>query len=476
MAAILALGGYLQGSVWLAVLASLSFVLMAVRSGGGFNTLVVLFAGFHALYGLSGPLATLYGGELHPLFTRPYETGAFLFNYSLATIGLTVGVLVTQRSRRIDFAPTQTHRTPRQLAGYAILLGISSSAMEMVNLVRVGGVAVLLEGKSAYQSLAADLVLDLPSNAFAIVATGVMALALDASRREREERVSRSQVAAFSLSLLPLVAVAVLLGQRGLLLGWLLIALVGAGYGRSLRRLNLSFVALAFAVYFALGLIYASRGSRGIALSIGDWSAALKSSVGRDAMIRAFNPAANEFGVTLGNFGEYLKTNDHQLGLGETYLVGLLQPLPSFLYPGTKPQQATFRFRDLAFPGEAERGSIASTGYSSILEAHYNFRETGVLVVYFLLGVALTTLERMRARSRSLGFGLVYLMLVPSTVMFHRSSFSDSVITPGVVYFIVLCACWAAASFLEEVSLAWSRLTRVPSAPNSVRPAPASNG
>jgi len=198
-----------------------------------------------------------------------------------------------------------------------------------------------------------------------------------------------------------------------------------------------------------MGLIYASRGSRGAAVYSGDWSTVIRSTLARQALLQAINPAANEFGATLGNFSEYLKTGAQQPGLGRSYLVGLLLPVPSSLYPGKKPQQIGFEFRDLVFPAVAEQGSIAGTGYSSILEAYYNFREVGVFAVYFLWGMVLVLIERRRLRAVSMWFALLYLMFVPSAVAFHRSSLGDAVIAPAVLNAAAIVALWMACSFWE---------------------------
>lgn len=452
LGAALGAGGHSEASLWSALIASLALVVLAIRSANGYNTLLAVFVVFHALYGLSGPFAAVYGGQLPPIFTEPYETSAFLLNYSLATVGLGVGVLAVQRGNAVETASVRTRRPPRLLAQYAILLGTAASVMEIVNGIRAGGVAVVLQGKEAYQSLTTELTLDLPSNTFAMVATAMMAFALCRSRGSSSPRsatVSRIHVTVFVLTLLPLLTVVVLLGQRGLLLGWILITLVGLTYTVSVRRMSGAVIALGVAVYFAMGVIYANRSSRGAALYIGDWSEVAKSALGREALLHAFNPAANEFGITLGNFSEYLKAEDHQLALGRSYVVGLFQPLPSSLYPGKKPQQISYEFRDQVFPGEGERGSIVGTAYSSILEAYYNFREVGVFAVYVLVGMALVRIERHRARSESLWFALVYLMFLPSAVSFHRSSFSDAVITPGVLNAAVVVALWMVCSFVE---------------------------
>lgn len=452
VAAALGAGGRAELSLWFAVSASVAVVALALASSGGFNTLLVVFAVFHALYGLSGSFAAVYGAPLQPIYTEPYEVSRFLLNYSLATIGLALGVLLLRSGRAVGVAGSEWSRSPRLLALYSIVLGSAASAMEVVNLVRVGGVPVLLEGKALYQSLSADLPMNLPSDEVAMLAIAIMALAVGASLKSGwppRDRVPRLHMGAFALTLLPLLAVAVWLGQRGLLLGWVLITLVGVTYGTSMRRITFAMGTIALVVYLGMGLIYASRGSRGAALYGGDWTAILKSTLARQAVLQAINPASNEFGATLGNFSEYLKAGTQAPGLGKSYLVSLVLPIPSSLYPGRKPQQIGYEFRDLVFPAEAERGSIAGTGYSSILEAYYNFREPGVLVVYALVGMVLVTVERYRARSASFWFAVTYLMFLPSAVIFHRTAFGDAVVAPAILNAAAVVILWVATSLLE---------------------------
>jgi len=452
IAGVLGAARHPEPSLWFAVVASLALVLLAARCGQGFNTILGVFAVFHGMYGLSGPFAAVYGGRLPPIYSEPYETSAFLYNYCLATVGLALGIVAAGSRRTIEALPTRSWRTPRLLAQYAIVMGTAASVMEFVNCVRAGGIPVVLQGKALYQSLVAELTLDLPSNEMAMLATGVMALAVGMSRKTQWARwsiVSRFHVLGFILALLPLLTIDVLLGQRGMLLGWVLIALIGVTYGVSVSRISGKVATLGIAVYLGMGLVYASRGSRGAALYIGDWSAVAKSALAREAILEAVNPAANEFGATLGNFSEYVKTGAQPPGLGSSYLIGFILPVPSSLYPGKKPQQISFEFRDLVFPGEAERGSIAGTAYSSILEAYYNFREWGVFAVYFLWGVAVVMIERRRVRSGSFWFALVYLMLVPSAVVFHRSSLGDAVIAPAVLNAAAIAALWILCTVLE---------------------------
>jgi len=144
----------------------------------------------------------------------------------------------------------------------------------------------------------------------------------------------------------------------------------------------------------------------------------------KERLLDALNPGSSEFGTTFGNFNEfYNKYNvDFQLELGSSYLEGLVVPIPSFIYPGSKPKQITYVFRDEFFLSEASRGSIAGTGFSSLLEAYINFHYIGIFIVYAILAFYLQKIDKVY-RYKSLYMMLLYLSTISLTISFHRSAF-----------------------------------------------------
>ncbi|MEN6396184.1 MAG: O-antigen polysaccharide polymerase Wzy, partial [Methanoregula sp.] len=141
------------------------------------------------------------------------------------------------------------------------------------------------------------------------------------------------------------------------------------------------------------------------------------------------NPGMNEFGAAFGNFSEYVKSGDSTRRWGKTYVTALAVPVPSFLYPGEKPRQITYEFRDRFFSSERARGRIAGTAFSSVLEAYMNFGTAGVLGVYFLVGMALVFLERAKNILQPSAIASIYLLMLPLAQNFHRSSFCSVVNT-----------------------------------------------
>ncbi len=150
----------------------------------------------------------------------------------------------------------------------------------------------------------------------------------------------------------------------------------------------------------------------------------IKMAFQEERLVDALNPGANEFGAAFGNFSDYYKhyENDFSPKLGCSYIKGLVIPIPSFIYPGDKPKQVTYEFRDDIFPSEARRGRIAGTGFSSILEAYMNFKFIGVLFVYFLVGYGLQKIDK-DYKYKSIYFVILYTSSISQAINFHRSAF-----------------------------------------------------
>jgi len=156
--------------------------------------------------------------------------------------------------------------------------------------------------------------------------------------------------------------------------------------------------------------------------------------------LEAQKPAANEFGSPFGNFNTHLLLRElNEPRYGETYLTGLTIPIPRFIW-ADKPQSITYEFRDTYFSDWAERGAIAGTAFSSLLEAYINFGKAGVAVVYFIVALAMGALERARLRSKSLAFAVFYLTLIPEAITFHRSSLGMPLFWPLVFALLGCCS------------------------------------
>ncbi|MGQ0649203.1 MAG: O-antigen polymerase [Gemmatimonadaceae bacterium] len=421
----------------LAAFAAGALFLGARAATGHWTSLAVLCCGFFAIYGLSGPLHAVMGERLADLFTWPYRTSTFLVQQGVATIGLATGLIVGMHlSSQRRGAPTSNTSASHAAVPLGIALGCvaAASLMELTTFVRVGGLPAVALGKAVYQSRASALPMTLPSDEVAALGIALVTLWFSAERGRRGAVQRRFALLAASGAALPVVGIALALGRRGPLFAWVLIGVLGATMHRPLRRLSRRLIALGVTLVLASGLLFASRATIAFGIATGDWQPFRKAITNGERIVTSLNPAESEFGAAFGNFSEYAHRGDMRPRLGTTYVAGLATLVPGFLYPGEKPVQITYEFRDRFFPSEAARGDVAGTGFSSILEAYLNFGTGGVLMLYALVGALLVALERWRHRPP---YGpLAYLLLVPLTQSLHRSA--SSVVLGGLLLAIYL--------------------------------------
>ena len=432
-AAMLAADGSIMGAFLTATAASLTLLWSARGVTGHWTALAVMFVGFFALYGLSGPLNVIIGTPLADIFAFPYRTASFLQQQAHATLGIALGFLAyalilgvgeTRGADQQD-ATSSRSRRPETLGlpfNTALLCLTLASLFELITFVRVGGLPALAMGKAVYQSRASDMPMTLPSIELASLGFGLAAMwfaghASSMSRRDQLRRLALMLAVA-----LPVVGVALALGRRGPLFGWALVWIVGRSVYMPFRTIPPRLVGAALLLVTASGVLFAGRATLAFGVATGDWAPFVSAVTNVPRLVQAINPAGSEFGATFGNFSEYAMRADEAPRMGRTYIAGLSTLVPQSLYPGQKPKTITYQYRDEFFPSEAARGAIASTGFSSILEAYMNFRDVGVVVVYALVGAVLLFTERLRTAGPYPA--LFYLQLIPITQSFHRSELS----------------------------------------------------
>ncbi|MEN6447676.1 MAG: O-antigen polymerase [Syntrophaceae bacterium] len=436
-ASIFALAGFLVAasgmegvSFWLIALAGGALLVTGRSLTGSYANVLMIFLAFSLVYGLSGPWNALYGEGLPALFSRPYETAAYLSHYALAVGGMSLGIVLSAVLPLRDKQRNPLSIKHEVLAGLAVLFAFLASLFECVNFFRVGGVSSLGQGKAFYQSAVTALPYTLPSHEISLLAFGLIALACAFSRQKQASfRPLYRYVLSFILAILPLFLITVVLGLRGPLVAWFFIVLVGITYFHPIRRLSGRFVLVLLAVYFAMSFLIANRPLISDAVLSGKVAEFFPKAFSSKRTFKFMNPGMNEFGAAFGNFSEYVKSGDSTRRWGKTYVTALTVPVPSFLYPGEKPRQITYEFRDRFFPKEGTRGRIAGTAFSSVLEAYMNFGTAGVLGVYFLVGMALVFLERAKNILQPSAIALIYLLMLPLAQSFHRSSFGSVVNT-----------------------------------------------
>lgn len=422
---------------------------IAVQVAGTWASLTLIFVAFHGIYGLSGPVAVLNGGALPWGFSTPYRVEAYLVEFGLATLGLAGALLLAVRFGLVrlggDTARPQWDASP--LVG--ITLVAVGSLFEVINCLRAGGWPIILRGKAAYQSEVDALVLTLPSSQMVSLGLVLATLAVALSSESGGPRLRRRELLLGVLAISPSAAITLALGFRAPLLDWLLVVIVGVYYLTPIRRISWRMVVLVLTLYLGSGLVFANRALIGFGLVTGDWGAVWEAAGSPERLALGLNPAATEFGAAFGNFSEYVTRSSEAPRLGVTYVRALTSPIPGFLYPGTKPQQVGYEFRDRFFPELARAGAIAGTAYSSLLEAYVNFGVAGGALVYFVVGFLLVSAERIRQRSAGLGWHLMYVLLLSNAVAFHRSDLS--LLTSTLALNVVVIAVF----FVVRTGSAW---------------------
>ena len=442
----------IDAGIILTIISSCMLVIFAKNIIGNYTNMSVFFVGFSIIYGLSGPINAAWGGGMPSIFSLPYNVSPFICSYSLASIGLIIGILFYNIAKKtndekilakINSAKDRLIAKKSSLYFYAKALALFGSLFEIINLYRIGGVEFLFKGKATYQSLISGLTLTLPSSELIIVSFALMGIYLSISdHRLIKKSILKSEVLLPFMYSFPYLLIKIILGQRGMVLSLFLCIFVGITYFKPIKKIKPKLLVLLLVLYLAMSFMYANRAI--VSLIPENPKLFIEMAFTKERFVRALNPCSNEFGAAFGNFSEFYNKNGTQFSpkLGFTYIKSLVLPIPSFLYPGQKPTQITYEFRDEFFSSEASRGSIAGTGFSSILEAYMNFQYFGVLVIYIIIGYFLQKVD-WEYRYKNIFTMVLYLSCMSLTISFHRSDFGSifgSVFLKALVIIFILQA------------------------------------
>ena len=398
---------------------------------GNYSNLTVLFLIFHFLYGFSGPIAVMFGDGISSIFTNVYNIDAFFIAFDLSTIGFLLGInmFYTINKRKVILEKEKLDFSNKYFLYAAYGLAIISTILELFNFIRAGGLSTVLMGKAAYQSNIADMSFSIPTQMVLCVAISIFGMYLI----NNDNKKVFKKVFLFIVFLLPIIILNILLGQRGKLVSYFIIAFLIYTYSRPLKRIKISFVLIFGIVYLFMGFIYANRSI--VFLLKDNPEKFFDMAFNTERINRSLNPSSNEFGVGFANFNELYVSENYELLFGKSYLQGLVIAIPSFAYIGEKPQQITYFFRDKYFYSESLRSSIAGTGFSSILEAYWNFGFPGVLIIYLIFGLLLTRLDLYYKYKNNFTL-CVYYAIAPFIVGFHRTAFGD--VIANIFYKVVM--------------------------------------
>jgi len=429
----LALSGFSAASLVILVLAGLLATLLASNISGLISLSSVFFAA-SLLYAVSGPLAVLAGTGLPDIFGADIAIEEFLFHASLGLLFTLLGYGLASRNASsrtslIGSGLVYPDRTLYQALLAGGVVGVVAFAMQLANYSRIGGLAALAEGKAYVQSELSELVGDLPAEPLVYTATFFSGLGFALASQCRLPQVVRIALLC-SLSGPLFAALSYLyIGRRIELVGIGLAFLCGRYFVKPSPTINLRAAVLFLCAYLSLTALYGVRDILPDSVQTGDYSEIQERLGSGSYWGDIINPGANEFGAPLGNYSAYLRNPHNEYLLGRSYLEGLSIPIPRLIWP-EKPVSVIYQFRDDCFPAEKERGAIAGTAFSSILEAYMNFGVTGIVVVYLLLGYWFGAFDVVAGRSTYWLPRLAQALLMPFAFTLPRSSFEAPYFVP----------------------------------------------
>lgn len=423
---------FLDVAMYLVFIASALVLVLGRRVTGHFTNLTFLFLTFLALYGLSGPVEILYGDGFLENFPGPYLVGKYLVLYCLSVIGVAIGLVIPPGFGRRAIPTSPGQWASADILGLSYLFALSGVVMEMINVLRAGGLGILLLGKAFAQSAVNDLTGTLPSTQFILLAAALLGLGLGLRRLQHNRGILRPVITWFLVAS-PVVSTYLVLGQRGILVSGVAVVVIGYYWNVPLKRVTPIAITCFLVLYVLMGALFGARSQIGFGVATGNWGRLVDRMVTAEYWVKNLNPASNEFGAPFGNVNTYLLSRERALRLGATYLKGLTVPIPAFVWPD-KPKLAGYEFRDKFFPEFAARGRIAGTAFSSLLEAYMNFGGVGIVPIYSGIIIILAWLERKRTSgSGSLFYAVVYLTLLPTLITFHRSALDNPIVWPIIM-------------------------------------------
>ena len=429
----LALSGFSAASLIILAVAGLLATLLASKISGLISLSSVFFAA-SLLYSASGPLAVLAGTGLPEIFGSDLSTEEFLFHASLGLFFALLGFSLASRnvSYRANLLGSGLVYPDRSL--YEVLLagglvGVVALVMQLLNYGRIGGLAVFAEGKAHVQSELSELVGDLPAEPLVYAAAFFSGLGFALASQVRLPQVVCVGLVCSTSGPLFAAMSYLYIGRRIELVAIGLAFLCGRYFVKPSPTINLRAVALFLSVYIGLTALYGVRDILPDSFQTGDYSEIQERLCSSSYWGDIINPGANEFGAPLGNYSAYVRNPHTEYLFGRSYVEGLTIPIPRLIWP-EKPVSVMYQFRDDYFPAERERGAIAGTGFSSILEGYMNFGVLGIVAVYLLLGYFFGVFDGIAGRSTYLPLRLAQALLMPFAFTLPRSSFAAPYFVP----------------------------------------------
>ncbi|GIV17135.1 MAG: hypothetical protein KatS3mg022_2570 [Armatimonadota bacterium] len=420
---------------------------------GSWVTLSHLFLTAFTLYTLSGPFEILFGSGAIPPFSPPFYVREWLVDSAIAAVSFMWAILLWGMTYR------PRHNVTIRTIGYmriALLLILFATAGEFLNLIRAGGISILLAGKAVYQAATADIKLTFPTSSFALLAFAFLGIHHSWRFAQSHSGISKGSQSFDDLLFLvlctPLLLVHLILGQRLEIASYVAAFVLGCTYRAPVERFPTRWAVGLLLVYLLLSPLYGFRWA--FPLWISGKAVDLPAETVQKLLLSSLNPAVNEFGSPFGNYSLVMQAGIADLYYGSTFLRDLTVAIPGFLYPGEKPTSITYEFRDRFFADWSSRSRISGTAFSSLLEARMNFGDLGALLVFFAYGSLLAVLEILRNRYESPWFAAFYCSFGLFALVVHRSSTGGTL--SGYLWVVVILALvWAGRQIWRK---RWQRI------------------
>ncbi len=229
------INNFLDTGLLLVGISSLLLLFWSKQVIGNYTNVTVLFIGFSILYGMSGPINAVWGEGLHRIFSYPYAVKPFLMGYCLANIGMILGIsfyyLINKNSNirieKFDLTINYIFLNRDKIINLAILLACTAVFSELINIIRVGGFGMLFVGKAMFQSQTSNLTLTLPSTEIMVISFSLIGLCLGVVKvnKYKSRKILRKTMAFIILSI-PFILMKMILGQRGILLSFLICIII----------------------------------------------------------------------------------------------------------------------------------------------------------------------------------------------------------------------------------------------------------
>lgn len=410
---LLAISGWTKISFSLAAISSIINIMATKRAVGNYFALSTIFMAFGFFYGIMGAMAAFTSEGLPDIFPKPYYIDIYLFNFGLAGIGSALAITIAA-TEDVSYHRKAKNWKANTLLHSAVFLALLGTAFEALNVWRAGSIFLLFQGKAEYQSAMSDMTGTLPSEWVVYTSAALLGLAMSNGNK------SISSIIPYIFAATPNIVLWVILGRRLELINFALIMIASWRFLSPVSSISAQQVILITLTYTAIGVTYAFRGFVTSAYLSGDITIITEQLMDVDHLLKSLNPASSEFQAPFGNFNTHIALNRmDESRLGESYFSGLSGPIPRFIWPD-KPISIAYEFRDIYFPQEVERGSIAGTGFSALLEAYLNFGSLGLPIFYGLLTWLIIKIDIKRYKFSSKWFDLFYILMIPFALFFPR--------------------------------------------------------